>query len=50
MMVGSPSINTLYVENAIYNYAVEMEVAHCLHYSGRIEEAKMQLEHIEKRK
>ncbi len=49
MMVGSPSIDELFVENAIYNYAVEMEVAHCLHHSGRIEEAKKQNKHLSER-
>ncbi len=47
MMIGSPSIHELYVENAIYEYATEMEVVYCLHHSGRIEEAKMQQVHLD---
>lgn len=39
LLVGSPSIYELYVENAIYLYALEEEFAYCLYYSGRVNEA-----------
>lgn len=42
MLVGSPSISEIYVENSIYKYALEDELALCLHNSGNSAEAHLQ--------
>ncbi len=40
LLVGSPSIHELYVEKAIYNYALLEEFRFCLHHSGRVYEGE----------
>lgn len=50
LLVGSPSIYELYVENAIYLYALEEEFAYCLYYSGRVNEANRIYESRKERK
>ena len=39
MLVGSPQYSDQFVEKPIYQYALELEFAHCLYYSGRQQEA-----------
>ncbi len=39
LLVGSPAWSDAYIEKPIYEYALELEFAHCLYHSGRQEEA-----------
>jgi hypothetical protein len=38
LLVGSPSIYELYVEKAIYLYALKEEFGYCLYHTGRVQE------------
>ncbi len=46
LMVGSPIETDLYVEHAIYQYGIELELAHCLYHSDRKMEAFHQWQRI----
>lgn len=40
LLVGSPDLNALFVDQDIYGWRIEDEQALCLYYSGRKEEAR----------